>query len=109
VFVADVMGHPTRPWRKDGEVGPSLTLKLELGAFQAVTNLVIGHGESTLLTDKRSVALDCSDLSVTPRSYPGRCGGVVAVTVDDHPTDSTRLLTILRTVCRCGKIAEQPG
>jgi len=84
VFISDVMGHPTRPRRQNRDVGSSLTLKLELGAFETKTDLIVGHAESALLADERRVALHIGNLGVAPCTYPWRSSGVVAVAIDDH-------------------------
>ena len=97
VFVADVVGHPARPWREQGEIGAAVALELQLGRFQTRPDLVVGHVDRALLTHVRRVAVDRRHLGLAPRADTGWRRRVVPVTVDDHRVDSNGLSTILRS------------
>ncbi len=85
VIVADVMAHPHRARREDGEIGAALALKLELCAFDALADFVVGSLERGL------GGLFCRvfqivHLLLAPSQQVFRLGRVVAVAIDDHGT-----------------------
>ena len=55
VPVSEVVTHPTRPGREDREIGAALALQLQLSAFQALANRIIGYRHDALLADVRRV------------------------------------------------------
>ena len=97
--VADVMRHAGGARREDREAGAALALELELGALDALAQLVVAdldRGRRRLL---RRV-LDGGDLVLAEVVQLLRLGGVVAVAVDDHE----------RLACDAGaRIAAAPG
>ena len=82
-FVADVMAHPHRTRREDGEVGAALALLLELRALEARADLVVADSERSLGRRVLGI-LQRRDLALAPFLQLLRGGGVVAVAVDDH-------------------------
>ena len=83
-FVAEVVAHPARTRREDGEIRATLALQPELRAFQALADLVVGDVEPALDVPVQGVLFELRllPLPVPPQRIGG--GGVVAVAVDDH-------------------------
>ena len=83
-LVADVMAHPARAGREDGQVRAALALEPELGAFEALADLVVGDADLALDVAVQRILgkLGLLALAVFAERVGG--GGVVAVAVDDH-------------------------
>jgi hypothetical protein len=89
VVIADMVAHAHGARGEDGDVGAALALKLELRAFEALADLVVGHlqrGLGRLL----GRLLDVLYLLLAPSQQVFRLGRVVAVAIDDHDTVAFR-------------------
>ena len=84
VGVADVVPHPAGPGGEDGEVRAPLRLHLQLGALQAVTDLLVGDVDQALGAGIHGILRQRRLLGVPIFAQSVRRGGVVAVAVDDH-------------------------
>ncbi len=82
-LVADVMAHAGGARREDGEVGAALALQLELRAFEALPDLVVGDLQRAAQR-RRGLALDRLGLLLAEAFQVVGLGGVVAVAIDDH-------------------------
>ena len=81
--VADVMAHPGRAGREDGDVGAAIALQLELGLLQRLADLVVADGERPSGGHVRGVA-QAGDLSLAIGLQVFWRRRVVPVTIDDH-------------------------
>src|SRR5262249_61277606 len=86
LLVADVVAHAGGAWGEDGEIGAARALQLQLGAFQAVADLVVRDLEVA----RREMLVPAGGfrLALAEIVQLLRLGGVVPVTVDDHPVRS---------------------
>src|SRR5262249_57910330 len=85
VVVADMVAHTHGARREDGEIRAALALQLELRAFEALADLVVGHLQRRLRRLLGGV-LDVVDLVLAPAQQVLGLGRVVAVAIDDHDT-----------------------
>src|SRR5262249_4770456 len=85
VVVADMVAHTHGARREDGEIRAALALQLELRAFEALADFVVGHLQRRL---RRLLGglLDVVDLVLAPAQQVLGLGRVVAVAIDDHDT-----------------------
>src|SRR5262249_53720691 len=83
VVIADMVAHAHGARGEDGDVGPALALKLELCAFEALADLVVGHLQRRLGRLLRRL-LDVLHLLLAPSQQVFRLGRVVAGAIDDH-------------------------
>src|SRR5262249_24878088 len=74
--VAYVVLHRARARREEGEIRAALALQFQLCALERVLDLLIG--------DLQLARLLAGDLLLAPVPEGLRCGGVVAVAIDDH-------------------------
>src|SRR5690606_11581727 len=81
---ADVVAHPARTGREQGQIDPALTLEPKLVGFEAFAQLVVGDVERALLADVGRIVGDGCLLGVAVPPQLWRGGRVVAVAVDDH-------------------------
>src|SRR5262249_873559 len=89
VVIADMVAHAHGTRREDGDVGAALALKLELRAFEALADLVVGHLQRRLgrLLGR---LLDVLHLLLAPSQQVFRLGRVVAVAIGAHDTVAFR-------------------
>ena len=85
VVVADVVAHAHGARGEDREVGAALALQLELRAFEALADLVVGDLQRRLWRLLGRL-LEVVDLVLAPAQQVLGLGRVVAVTIDDHDT-----------------------
>src|ERR1700678_1029896 len=81
--VADVMCHGGGPRREYGQISAAGTLQLELGALQALANLIVADRRPCRQRNVDAV-LETGNLRVAKFLQRTRRGGVVTVTIDDH-------------------------
>ena len=83
VVVADVVTHAHGARRKDRQVGAPLALQLELRAFEALADLVVGNLQRRFgrLLGR---LFDVVYLLLAPSQEVLRFGRVMSVAVDDH-------------------------
>ena len=82
--VADVVGHEARARRKDGEVRATLLHLAQLVFLDGFPQLVVANLQLRNLRHGGGI-VDRGDLAIAPILQRLGRGGVVAVTVDDHP------------------------
>src|SRR5262249_10953148 len=89
VVIADMVAHAHGARGEDGDVGAALALKLELRAFEALADLVVGDLQRRLGGLLRRL-LDVLHLLLAPPQQVFRLGRVMAVAIDDHDTVAFR-------------------
>ena len=90
-LIADVMAHPGRARRENGEIGAALALQLELVLLDALANFVVGHLQRCAQRHGHLVLGigGCGLLLAEAMEVLG-FGGVMAVAIDDHDLASLK-------------------
>ncbi len=95
-LVADMMPHAGGARGEDGDVRAALALQLELGALDALADLVVAHLQRRRRRHRRLV-LDRLSLLLAEAMQVLGLGRVVSVAIDDHGT----------AVCDDGRLGEE--
>src|SRR5690606_752962 len=83
-LVADVMSHPARTRGKQRHVGAALALQLELGAFDALPQLIVADVQGALHCPSVRVTRELGLLPLAILAELLRRSRVVSVAIDDH-------------------------